>query len=79
MCVYIYVCILLLYMRMTGQDGFPFNGFFEEAKDRTDEEDFKAYFKQAREECGQVCVHKINQKNNQKLIKLKRKRIDYIQ
>ena len=78
MCVCIYVCNLLLYTRTTGQDGFPFNGFFEKAKDRTDEEDFKAYFKQAREECGQVCVHKMNQKKNKKLIRLKRVWIDYI-
>eukprot|EP00802_Teleaulax_amphioxeia_P023706 Tamp_24326.p1 GENE.Tamp_24326~~Tamp_24326.p1 ORF type:complete len:195 (-),score=50.23 Tamp_24326:409-912(-) len=41
---------------LPGQHGFPFNGFFDRAKDRAEEEDFKAYFKQAREECAQRLI-----------------------
>lgn len=41
---------------LPGQHGFPFNGFFDKAKDRSEEEDFKAYFKQAREETAQRLI-----------------------
>jgi len=41
---------------LPGQHGFPFNGFFDKAKDRVEEDDFKAYFKQAREETGQRLI-----------------------
>ena len=41
---------------LPGQHGFPFNGFFDRAKDRAEEEDFKAYFKQAPEETAQRLI-----------------------
>mmetsp|Transcript_22385 Transcript_22385/g.45256 ORF Transcript_22385/g.45256 Transcript_22385/m.45256 type:complete len:180 (-) Transcript_22385:62-601(-) len=39
-----------------GQAGFPFSAFFEKAETTAETDEFKAYFKQLREECAQRVI-----------------------